>query len=172
VELMGSEQWTKEVNANRGGDPFSTRQVHRPPWLTALAAKLGIIEHDIQKPLNAVNATGRAYLESMENSPFVLQQIMPLVIFFGKIPSALVYALKRIALAVSSMGVLTSQVLGLFFLVALLLLFLALDTGFECCRRESEKNAETSKRDDWWRQLTSWEANPGGEYIETDFNHG
>merc|ERR1719313_3098135 len=139
------------------GLPFSTREVKPPPWLGSL------------------NASGEAYLEAVEDSPFLLQQIMPLLLLLRAIPESIGHRLSKIAAAIANLGLFTAQLLALMIMTTLLLFFLAIDKGYECCKREGQRKAEVSVRDAWWDQLTSWEAMPGveiGPRAESDFHLG
>lgn len=171
VELMETELWSREVEEvkrrNSVLDPFSTRQSHRPHWLTSL-----------EQPLNA---TERDYLETAasaaENSPFYLQHVMPFVLFFGSVPSSVGHRLHRLAAAVSGIGLVTAQVLALTLMVGLVLVLLIIDKGIDCFRKPGADSEKVSMGSEayWWNQLTSWEALPGVEYMEgqqSDFHLG
>jgi len=167
VELITVEQWSKEVDVSNS--PFSTRESHSPAWLASLAAK----ESAVRKALNDTVTQQAVAVEVAEDSPFIAQHVMPMVIAIRRIPSAFGQRLSGVAAVVSNMGLVTAQILATTFLVGLLILFLIVDKSYQRDEKQQEADDQKKLKADWWAQLTSWEAGvPGVEYNEGDCHLG
>jgi hypothetical protein len=175
VELVTTDQLAQESESYKqqkesdatAGLPSNPRQIERPLSFTQEIA----LEESVEKPSNA---TGPAYLESVGDSPFFLQQVMPVVMLFRNVPVWCGRRLRGIAAVVANIGLFTAQMLTLVIMTTILLLFLAIDKGYECCKREGQRKAEVNERDAWWHQLTSWDSMPGVEMggLQSNFHFG
>lgn len=163
VELVTVEQWSKEVDSTNL--PFSTRESNSPAWLASLAEK----ENAVRKALNDTVTEQAFAVEVAEDSPFVAQHVMPIFNCIRSIPSGFGQRLSGVASVVSNMGLVTAQILATTFLVGLLILFLIIDKSYQRLEHQQEADDQKRVKEDWWAQLTSWEAGvPGVEYNEGD----
>lgn len=174
VQLIGMDAWKRQLDEKIRKDkvlfrlPFSTRKIQPPPWLASVAAASGFFEKKAAKPLNATAATGRAALEVAEESPFLLQHVMPIVFLVRDIPLWLAQRLKKMAAKVTEMGLVTAQIVCSTVMLGVLLVFIIIDKGLQVCRGTNcdETNGALQGEEYWRQQLTSWEAMPGVEYNE------